>query len=332
MNCIKLYGLYGIQHLELYDLIIIGGGPGGIGAAVEAKLFGIKKVLLIEKSDNHSDTIRRFYKDRKRVDKDWQGRSVDLIGNIKFTDGTKESTLDYFDRLLKEHKIDSRFNCEVLEVKKEGDVFKVWSACENEPFLGKNVIVAIGRMGKPNKPSYKIPPSLRKVVNFNLDKCSKGEKILVVGGGDSAVEYAYDLGSANDVTLNYRRDKITRANPYNLSLIEKAFKENKIKPKLGVNIENIEDKDGKVKVNFKNKESEIYDRVIYAIGGTTPVDFLKKCSIELDEKKRPLFDENYETKIKGLYITGDIAFDSGGSIAMALNQGYKIVKHILGVE
>ncbi len=318
--------------MKLYDLIIIGGGPGGIGAAVEAKLFGIEKVLLIEKSDNHSDTIRRFYKDRKRVDKDWQGKSVDLIGNIKFTDGTKESTLDYFDRLLKEHKIDSRFNCEVLEVKKEGDVFKVWSACENEPFLGKNVIVAIGRMGKPNKPSYKIPPSLRKVVNFNLDKCSKGEKILVVGGGDSAVEYAYDLGSANDVTLNYRRDKITRANPYNLSLIKKAFKENKIKPKLGVDIENIEDKDGKVKVNFKNKESEIYDRVIYAIGGTTPVDFLKKCSIELDEKNRPLFDENYETKIKGLYITGDIAFDSGGSIAMALNQGYKIVKHILGVE
>ncbi len=318
--------------MKLYDLIIIGGGPGGIGAAVEAKLFGIEKVLLIEKSDNHSDTIRRFYKDRKRVDKDWQGRSVDLIGNIKFTDGTKESTLDYFDRLLKEHKIDSRFNCEVLEVKKEGDVFKVWSACENEPFLGKNVIVAIGRMGKPNKPSYKIPSSLRKVVNFNLDKCSKGEKILVVGGGDSAVEYAYDLGSANDVTLNYRRDEITRANPYNLSLIKKAFKENKIKPKLGVDIENIEDKDGKVKVNFKNKESEIYDRVIYAIGGTTPVDFLKKCSIKLDEKKRPLFDENYETKIKGLYITGDIAFDSGGSIAMALNQGYKIVKHILGVE
>ncbi len=318
--------------MKLYDLIIIGGGPGGIGAAVEAKLFGIEKVLLIEKSDNHSDTIRRFYKDRKRVDKDWQGRSVDLIGNIKFTDGTKESTLDYFDRLLKEHKIDSRFNCEVLEVKKEGDVFKVWSACENEPFLGKNVIVAIGRMGKPNKPSYKIPPSLRKVVNFNLDKCSKGEKILVVGGGDSAVEYAYDLGSANDVTLNYRRDEITRANPYNLSLIKKAFKENKVKPKLGVDIENIEDKDGKVKVNFKNKESEIYDRVIYAIGGTTPVDFLKKCSIELDEKNRPIFDENYETKIKGLYITGDIAFDSGGSIAIALNQGYKIVKHILGVE
>ncbi len=319
--------------MELYDLIIIGGGPGGIGAAVEAKLLGIEKVLLIEKSDNHSDTIRRFYKDRKRVDKDWQGRSVDLIGNIKFSDGTKESTLDYFDRLLKEHKIDSRFNCEVLEVKKEGNIFKVWSTCENEPFLGKNVIVAIGRMGKPNKPSYKIPPSLRKVVNFNLDKCSKGEKILVVGGGDSAVEYAYDLGSANDVTLNYRRDKITRANPYNISLIKKAFKENKVKPKLGVDIESIEDKDGKIKVNFKNKESEIYDRVIYAIGGTTPVDFLKKCSIELDEKNRPIFDENnYETKIKGLYITGDIAFDSGGSIAIALNQGYKIVKHILGVE
>ncbi len=315
--------------MELYDIIIIGGGPGGIGAAVEAKLLGIDRVLLLEKGENHSTTIRKFYKDRKRVDKDWQGRKVELLGNIKFTDGTKESTLNYFDNLLKEHKIDAKFNCEVLEVKKENDIFKVFTACKDEPFLGKNVVVAIGKMGKPNKPSYKLPSSLRKVINFNLDQCSENEKILVVGGGDSAVEYAYDLGNRNDVTLNYRREKITRANPYNISLIQKAFKEGRVKPKLGVDIESVENENGKVKVNFKDGKSEIYDRVIYAIGGTTPVDFLKKCSIKLDEKNKPVFDENYETDIKGLFVSGDIAFDSGGSIAIALNQGYQIVKHIL---
>ncbi len=317
--------------MDIYDIIIIGGGPGGIGAAVEAKLLGIDRVLLLEKSENHSSTIRKFYKDRKRVDKDWQGRKVELIGNILFNDGTKESTLNYFDKLLSEHKIDSRFNCEVLEVRKdeEKDLFEVHTSCFNKPFLAKNVIVAIGKMGKPNKPSYKIPPSLKKVVNFNLDKCGKGEKILVVGGGDSALEYALDLSDSNDVTLNYRRDRITKANPLNIEAINRAFDSGKVRAKLGVDIESLEDREGRVKVNFKNKESEIFDRVIYAIGGTTPVEFLKKCSIKLDEKNRPIFNENYETNIKGLFITGDIAFDSGGSIALALNQAYKIVDHIL---
>jgi thioredoxin reductase (NADPH) len=54
-------------------------------------------------------------------------------------------------------------------------------------------VVAIGSMGKPNKPDYKIPPKLKSVVNFNTDKCSTNENILVVGGGNSASEYAYAL-------------------------------------------------------------------------------------------------------------------------------------------
>ena len=53
---------------EIFDIIIIGGGPGGIGSAIEAEVHGIAKILLIEKTENHSHTIRKFYKDNKRVD------------------------------------------------------------------------------------------------------------------------------------------------------------------------------------------------------------------------------------------------------------------------
>jgi len=77
------------------------------------------------------------------------------------------------------------------------------------------VVVAIGRMGKPNKPNYKIPPSIRQKVNFNLDNWTQGEKIVVVGGGDSALEYAIDLCDDNTGTLNYRRTEFARANPTN---------------------------------------------------------------------------------------------------------------------
>ena len=311
---------------NIYDLIIIGGGPGGIGSAVEAKVLGLEKVLMIEKTDNHSHTIRKFYKDQKRVDKDWQGQEVELEGNVAFVDGTKESTLDYFDKLLDDEMIDARFNCAVEKVDKEGDIFFVTSACGVDK--AKNIIVSIGRMGKPNKPSYKIPPSLRTQVNFNLDKCSNGEKILVVGGGDSAVEYACELSETNEVTLNYRRDTLTRPNPTNQEMINKYSEDEAVILKLGVDIESLESEHGQIKVNFSDG-AELFDRIIYAIGGTTPKDFLKSCGITLDDAGEPIFDENYESEVKGLYIAGDIAFKSGGSIAIALNHGYRIVTHIL---
>jgi len=311
----------------IYDLIIIGGGPGGIGAAVEAKVLGLEKVLMIEKTDNHSYTIRKFYKDQKRVDKDWQGQEVELEGNVAFVDGTKESTLDYFDALLDDEKIDTRFNCAVEKVEKKDGLFYVQSGCGTD--MAKNVIVSIGRMGKPNKPSYKIPPSLKSQVNFNLDKCGTGEKILVVGGGDSAVEYACELSCCNDVTLNYRRESLSRPNPTNQNMIAEYCNKESVRIKLGVDIERLENEHGKVKVYFTDTV-ELYDRVIYAIGGTT--DFLKSCGITLDESGEPIFNENYESEVEGLYIAGDIAFKSGGSIAIALNHGYRIVNHILSKE
>ncbi len=313
---------------DVYDLVVIGGGPGGIGAVVEAKILGLQKVLLIEKSDNHSNTIRKFYKDKKRVDKDWQGQAVELEGHVEFVDGTKESTLDYFDKLLDDESIDSQFNCEVTKVEKKDNIFYIYSNCGD--FRAKNVIISIGRMGKPNKPKYRIPPSIRSRVNYNLDKCGNGEDIIVVGGGDSAVEYACELSSTNNVRLCYRGAKLTRPNPTNKKMIKEYAERGKVRLKLGMDIESLESQHGKIKVNFSNGDSKLYDRVIYAIGGTTPKEFLKSCGISLDKKGEPIFNpETYETTTKGLYIAGDIAFSSGGSIAIALNHGYRIVNHIL---
>lgn len=312
---------------QQYDVIIIGGGPGGIGAAVESVALGLKKILLIEKADNHSYTIRKFYKDKKRVDKDWKGQSVTLEGNVAFYDGTKESTLDHFDALLDRERIDARFNCEVDRLFKEDDIFQV--VTNKGTFHGSHVIVAIGRMGKPNQPNYKIPPSLKGVVNFNLDKCGRGEKILVVGGGDSAAEYACELSFENTVTLNYRKEIFSRLNPTNEEALFRYNGEERLRLRLSTDIVNLENDQGRVKVHFDDGYHTIYDRVVYAIGGTTPVDFLKKCGITIDSDKKPIFNENLETEVKGLFIAGDIVFNSGGSIAIALNHGYKIVSYIL---
>ncbi len=312
----------------VYDFIIIGGGPGGIGAAVEAGYFGIENILMIEKGENHSQTIRKYYKDGKRVDKDYKGMVVKLSGNVNFEDGDKDSTLNYFDKLLDDKRIDVAFNSEVESVIKDGDIFKVSTL--NAGYIAKNVIIAIGRMGRPNKPDYKLPTSLINKINFNLDKCSQSENVLIVGGGNSAAEYAIALSEDNKVTLNYRKEKFTRLNDINEKAIFDKTGEGKIHLLLGKDIIQVENENGNVKVFFNDNTSNIYDRVIYAIGGTTPVDFLKKCGIHLDEKGLPIFDENFETNVKNLFICGDLATMSGGSIAMALNHAHKILKYIKG--
>ena len=90
----------------------------------------------------------------------------------------------------------------------------------------------------------------------------------------------------------------------------------------------IEDKGGKVLVHYTDDTEDTYDRVIYALGGVAPVDFLKRCDIELDESGVPIVKDNHESSVENLYIAGDILYKSGGSIAKALNAGFDIVKHI----
>lgn len=311
---------------NVYDIAIIGGGPGGIGTAIEAAVHGIEDILLIDKADNHSSTIRKFYKDNKRVDKDWKGQTVDIEGNIPFMDGTKETTLDFFDQLLDEERIDTAFNTEVENIvrKEDEDCFLITTATQS--FKAIAVVVTIGKMGKPNKPSYKIPPSIKEYVNYNLDKCHEGEKVLVVGGGNSAAEYAYELADENNtVTLVYRKDEFTRLNPENEDILYQYNGQEKLRLRMDTDIQTVENEHGKVKVNFNDGYYTIYDRVIYAIGGTSPIDFLKKVGIELDSEGKPLYDEHYRTNVNCMYVAGDIAFNTGGSIAAALNHGYHIV-------
>jgi thioredoxin reductase (NADPH) len=314
---------------DIYDLAVIGGGPAGIASAVEASVLGLD-VALFEKGANHSTTIRTFYKDNKRVDKDWRGQKIVLEGTVHFMEGTKESTIELFDALIKNAKIETRFKTEIVEIIPEDRFYIKTSA--GEEFTARNVIIAIGYMSKPNKPDYELPTSLQHRIHFNLDSFSSGENVLVVGGGNSAAEYAYYLSDRNGVTLSYRKDRFSRLNPVNEDIIKQLEQTRRLHLKLGVDIKRLCDLNGLPVIYFADGETKTFDRVLYALGGSSPLDFLKRCKVELDSAGRAAFDENYQTSVPGLYVAGDIAAKVGGSIAASLNHAYRIVNHIKAIR
>ena len=314
---------------KVFDLVVIGAGPGGISAAVEAGLAGVdnNKIIILEKSDAHNETVRKFYKHGKRVDIDWNGIKAEFHGHLSFEQGSKEEYIKQFDDIIEKYNLRVVYNHHVYAVEKNAEgLFEIGADKELGVIKAKKVVIAIGVMGKPNKPSYKFPPKIRPVLNFNLDKVQPGEKVMIVGGGDTAGEYAYglvDMDLGCDVTLNYRKPEITRMNPTNKEIVERYIAEGKIKSKLGNDIVDVEaTEDKKVKVNFQDGTSEIYDRVVYALGGTTPTEFLQNCGIEMKDKWTAMHNpETFETNVEGMYVIGDVV-EGAQSIAVAINHGY----------
>jgi thioredoxin reductase (NADPH) len=286
--------------------------------------------------------IHKFYKKGKRVDKDWMGIKFEFTGNVTFEECSKEEYIEQMDKKLTEAGVLDTFeyNHEIMRVEKgEDGLFSIVYGQGNvseaiETIKAKNVILSVGRMGKPNKPRYKFPKELKSVLNFNLSKVQNGEHVMVVGGGDTAGEYAYGLIELEDmedcvVTLNYRQAEIKRMNPTNTEMCMKYLDNGKMINKMGVDIESVEQGvERAIKVNFTDGSSCEYDRAVYALGGTTPKDILVNSGVKTGEWDVPVYNEaTFETNVEGLYTIGDVVTDQG-SIALAFNHASDAVKNI----
>ncbi|QSZ42618.1 SidA/IucD/PvdA family monooxygenase [Sulfurimonas aquatica] len=330
------------ENGKVVDIAIIGAGPGGMASAIEAKLAGIENIVVIDKAPHHNDMIHKFYKKGKRVDKDWMGIKFEFTGNVTFDECSKEEYIQQMDDKLNAAGVLDKFeyNHEIKRVTKGEDglfemVFDSDATSEGvETMKARNVILSVGRMGKPNKPKYKFGRELKDVLNFNLSKVQNGEHVMIVGGGDTAGEYAYGLVELEDmedcvVTLNYRKAEITRMNPINTEMCNKYLDNGKILNKMGVDIESVEPSPaGKIQVNFTDGTTAEYDRAVYALGGTTPKDILVNSGVKTGEWDVPVYsEETFETNVEGLYTIGDVVTDQG-SIALAFNHASDAVKHI----
>jgi thioredoxin reductase (NADPH) len=316
-----------------FDLIIVGAGPAGIALAAEARAAGVPAngILVLEKAAAHSWIIRKYYPASKPVLANYKGIEAKCEGVLCIPDLTREETLTYLDRAIRDSGAHVRYREEVHRIASEPDGrLRVESA--TGVYRAAAVVIAIGILGRPNKPAYPISREVARRVRFDVTgERLRGLDILVVGGGDTAMEYCQFLvQEGNRVTLSYRGPDLTRPNPINRDSVLALARQGKLTLGLESEIAALQAAGGRVRVLFSRppETSAVVDRVVYALGGTTPENFLKSVGIEF-EGASPRLTESFGTSVPGLYLAGDLtAGKKGGSIILAFNTAAAAMRRI----
>jgi thioredoxin reductase (NADPH) len=320
----------------MYDLLIVGAGPAGIALSVEARTAGLdpERTLILEKSASHNRTIRDLYPEHKLTTANYKGFAVPCEGLVRIGDMSKAETLAYFDRVIAEHGVAIHYHADVYRVRRlagsNGARFRVESSTGS--YDTRVLAIAIGIFGRPKKPSEYRLPALKDRVLFDLSSLQiSGEEVLVVGGGDSAAEYVEDLHRAgNRVTLSYRGGEFTRLTARNRDVVEALAAAAVIEVLLESNIAQVDVEEGRPLATFHESRDRPrrFDRIVYALGGTTPTNFLRMLGIAFDERG-PIIGEGGESDVSGLFLLGDLVVGrAGGSINTACNSAVATMRRI----
>jgi len=296
----------------MYDIIIVGAGPGGLNSALECEKAGIKYLVL--EQGGIGQTISN-YPQNKNCQVNYGGNTEGSQGLLFFEEIVREELMEKWGDISKDLNI--KVQEPVKNVVKEGDIFKVTT--NQAEYEAKKVILSIGVFGAPNKLAIDGECQANVFHWLKNPKQFNDSKILVIGGGDSAVEAAMMLAENNNVTLSYRKEAFFRLTEKNAKDIE----ESKVNVIFKSNLKEIKDNNVKLDVSGEVQDLE-FDYVFILLGFNMPKKFLENIGIELEENK-PVLD-GYESNIKGLYLIGDIAKKGSFNIINAINQSHELIE------
>ena len=262
-----------------YDLIVVGAGPAGISATLAAKEANLK-VLTLEQ-DTLGGTVFTFPRSKIVMT---HPMDLPLHGKVKFKETNKTELLNLWKTVISKNNIIIKENSKVESITAENDHFKI-ETLTNEVYSTKTVLLAIGRRGTPRK--LNVPGEWSEKVSYRLLEPEEinGKKIMIVGGGDSAVEAALLLADQNEVSLSYRSDAFARLKVKNKAFIQEAIDKQKVKVIFNSNVISIEPNEIIYKVNGSDTPlHEVNDLIYIFAGGELPTQFLKKIGIHINTK------------------------------------------------
>jgi len=266
------------SHIAQYDLIIIGAGPAGISASLQAKNYRLNAIVL--EQDSLGGTVYNFPRAKIVMT---SPMDLPCYGKVKLFQTSKSELLSLWKEVIEKNGIIIKEHCKVDSIGKNNEQFVITSL-HGDKYTSNKVLLAIGRRGSPRKLGVE-GEWMEKVAYKLLEpELIKEKNILVVGGGDSAIESALLLAEDNKVTLSYRSDNFSRLKPKNAENINKAIENGLVITLFESNVINIIP--DKVEIRVKDGETLTLDNDLVYIfaGGELPTQFLEKSGIKISKR------------------------------------------------
>lgn len=264
---------------DMLDVVIVGAGPAGLGASLAAKEKRLRFVT-IEQESSLGGTVYHFPRNKIAMTHPMQ---VPLVGNIKLGEISKEALLDLWIRIVKQAGLSVSFRERVQSIERSEGGFLVKSSSRN--FMTRNVLLAIGRRGTPRK--LDIPGEEQSKVVYRLidPHQYRGQHVLVVGGGDAAIEAAIAVAGqpGATVSLSYRGSAFNRIKPGNRTRLQDAETSGRVR--ILMESEVVEIAADNVVLRHQEKSFSLRNEaVIVCAGGLLPTQFLRDIGVMIETR------------------------------------------------
>jgi thioredoxin reductase/NAD-dependent dihydropyrimidine dehydrogenase PreA subunit len=267
------------RHTAQYDVVIVGAGPAGISATLTAAKNNLKYLTL--EQDSLGGTVFNFPRAKIVMTSDID---LPLYGKVRLNETSKTKLLNLWLEALGKNHIKINEHEKVINIARKDGIFLIETSKNN--YTSKTILLSIGRRGSPRK--LGVPGETKEKVAYRLiePELIQNKKIMVVGGGDSAIENALLLSAeSNVVTLSYRNNSFSRLKPKNLERINYAIEGKKIRVILNSNIKEIRDDSVILSVEGKENYLKVQNDLVYIFaGGELPTPFLERAGIRITKK------------------------------------------------
>jgi thioredoxin reductase len=278
----KLDGI-GKGNTDVIDLVIVGAGPAGLAASLAAKDKKLNFVTL--EQDSLGGTVSHYPRGKVVMT---APAILPIVGKMQFKETTKEVLMEFWQGVVSKAglEVKERERVESVEAENLTDKIRGFHVKTGiSEYHTRAILLAIGRRGTPRK--LDVPGEEQsKVVYRLIDPAQyRNQHVLVVGGGDSALEAAVSIAdeAGTTVAISYRSEAFSRAKEKNRIKIEQAEKEGRLRVLMKSNVKQIEP--DKVVIKTEKEELSIdNDAIIVCAGGILPTGFLKSIGITVDTK------------------------------------------------
>ncbi|MDJ0788570.1 MAG: NAD(P)-binding domain-containing protein [Myxococcota bacterium] len=266
------------QDDDLLDVVIVGCGPAGLSASLAAKEHGLRFVTL--EQDTLGGSINHHARGKIVVT---EPVKMPLVGDVRIRETTKESLLALWEKIVAETGLEIRERERVDGLRVRERDFEVVTTRGRH--FTRAVVLAVGRRGSPRMLEVPGEDSSKVVYRLVDPQQYEGKRVLVVGGGDSALEAAVALSKVPgaDVTLAHRGEAFVRARPESREKLLAAEARGALKVRMGSRVTEITP--DAVTLDSEGRRDQIpNDAVVACTGGILPKDFLRSIGVRVETR------------------------------------------------